>query len=304
MGNALLQSVHVHPVKAFRGFAPREAVVEPWGLAGDRRWALIDDGGKVVTQRQQPRLALAAAESVPGGGVRLSAPGMDPLTVPVPRPLGTVPVDVFGDKVEGVLAEGELAHSWCSDHLGAHVRLVHMDDPATRRPLDPEYARPGETVAFADGFPLLLTTTASLDALNSLIAQGTRPAEGPLPMNRFRPNVVVQGTTAWAEDEWSRIAIGEVIFRVAKACGRCVVTTTDQGTAVRGREPLLTLGRHRRIDGRLAFGQNLVPLSTGTIRVGDPVTVLARADRPDDAAGAERSAPDTMLGNQARGSAR
>ncbi|MFJ9535717.1 MOSC domain-containing protein [Streptomyces sp. NPDC101225] len=278
MGNALLQSVHIHPVKAFRGLAPREAVVEPWGLAGDRRWTLIDDGGKVVTQRQQPRLALAAAEPAPGGGVRLSAPGMPPLTVPAPRPAGTVPVDIFGDKVEGVPAEDAAAHAWCSGYLGAEVRLVHMDDPATRRPVDPAYARPGETVAFADGYPLLLTARASLDALNSLIARGPRAAEGPLPMNRFRPNVVVEGTAAWAEDGWSRIAVGEVTFRVAKPCGRCVVTTTDQDTAVRGKEPLATLGRHRRIDGKLAFGQNLVPLTTGTIRVGDAVTVLARRE--------------------------
>src|SRR3954447_4817948 len=125
MGNAQLQSIHVHPVKAFRGLAPREAVVEPWGLAGDRRWAVIDDGGKVVTQRQHPRLALAAAELLPGGGVRLSAPGRDPLTVPVPRPSGTVSVDIFGDKVEGVPAEGETAHAWCGAYLGADVRLVH-----------------------------------------------------------------------------------------------------------------------------------------------------------------------------------
>jgi uncharacterized protein len=274
MGNALLQSIHVHPVKAFRGLALREAVVEPWGLAGDRRWVLIDDGGKVVTQRQQPRLALAAAELLSGGGVRLSAPGRVPLTVPVPRPAGTVPVNIFGEKVEGVLAEDAAAHAWCSDYLGAGVRLVHMDDPAVRRPVDPEFARPGETVSFADGFPLLLTAAASLDALNSLIAQGAHQTEGPLPMNRFRPNVVVSGTVAWAEDDWSLIAIGEVTFRVPKLCGRCVVTTTDQSTAVRGKEPLLTLARHRHIDGMLAFGQNLVPLSPGTIRVGDPVTVL------------------------------
>ncbi|WDF35865.1 MOSC domain-containing protein [Streptomyces sp. T12] len=274
MGHAQLQSVHVHPVKAFRGTAPREAVVEPWGLAGDRRWVLIDDGGKVVTQRQQPRLALAAAELLPGGGVRLSAPGTDPLTVPVPRTVGTVPVEIFRDKVEAVLAEDDTAHAWCSAYLGADVRLAFMDDPGTRRPVDPEYALPGETVSFADGYPLLLTTTASLDALNSLIAQGDHAQEGPLPMNRFRPNVVVSGTAAWAEDDWSRIAIGEVTFRVPKKCGRCVVTTTDQATAERGREPLHTLGRHRRLDGKLVFGQNLVPLSRGTIRVGDPVTIL------------------------------
>jgi uncharacterized protein YcbX len=274
MGNAHLHSIHVHPVKAVRGLAPREAAVEPWGLAGDRRWVLIDDGGRVVTQRQQPRLALAAAELLPDGGVRLSAPGMEPVTVPVPRPSDTVPVEIFRDKVDAVPSEDEAAHAWCSAYLGIGVRLAYMDDPATRRPVDREYARPGETVSFADGFPLLLTTTASLDALNALIAQGDHADEGPLPMNRFRPSVVVAGTDAWAEDDWSRLTIGDVSFRVAKTCGRCVVTTTDQGTGERGREPLYSLGRHRRLGGKLVFGQNLVPLSGGTIRVGDPVTVL------------------------------
>lgn len=273
MGNAELLSIHLYPVKACRGQAPREAVVEPWGLAGDRRWALIDDGGKVVTQRQQPRLALAAAELLPGGGVRLSAPGLEPLTVAVPDPLGTVALEIFRDKVEGVLADAE-AHAWCSAYLGAGVRLVHMDDPATRRPVDAEYALPGETVTFADGYPLLLTTVASLDALNTLTADGEHAGEGPLPMNRFRPNVVVAGTEPWAEDGWSRVEIGEVPFRVAKTCGRCVVTTTDQATAQRGREPLHTLGRHRRLGGKLVFGQNLVPLTRGTVRVGDPVRVI------------------------------
>ncbi|MFF4315288.1 MOSC domain-containing protein [Streptomyces sp. 900105755] len=273
MGMAELQSIHVHPVKSLRGFSPREAVVEPWGLAGDRRWVLVDDGGKVVTQRVKPRLALAAAEPLPGGGVRLSAPGLPPLTVPVPEPGATVPVDIFGTKVEAVLA-AEAAHAWCGAYLEADVRLAHMDDPASRRPIDPDHALPGETVSFADGYPLLVTTQASLDALNSLIARGEHPDEGPLPMNRFRPNVVVRSTPAWAEDDWGRIAIGEVEFRVAKTCGRCVVTTTDQITAERGREPLRTLARHRRFGSRLVFGQNLVPSSPGTIRVGDPVRVL------------------------------
>jgi uncharacterized protein YcbX len=275
MGNAQLLSIHVHPVKAFRGVSPRQAVVEPWGLAGDRRWMLVDDGGRVVTQRQQPRLATAAAELLPGGGVRLSAPGAEPLTVPVPRPSGAVPVEIFRDKVEAVPAEDAAVHAWCSAFLGADVRLVHMADPAACRPVDPRFALPGETVSFADGYPLLVTTTASLDALNSLIAQGEHADEGPLPMNRFRPNVVVTGTEAWAEDGWSRVSIGEVDFRVARKCGRCVVTTTDQGSAERGKEPLHTLGLHRRVDGMLAFGQNLVPLSPGTIRVGDPVRVVA-----------------------------
>ncbi|MFF0013767.1 MOSC domain-containing protein [Streptomyces sp. NPDC005374] len=274
MGNAQLVSIHVHPVKALRSLALREADVEPWGLAGDRRWVLVDDGGKVVTQRQQPRLALAAAELMPGGGVVLSAPGMDPLAVEVPEPVETVTLDLFGEKIEGVPAADASAHSWCSDYLGITARLVHMDAPETRRPVDPEYALPGETVSFADGYPLLLASTASLDALNSLISEGRHAADGPLPMNRFRPNVVVDGADAWAEDDWSRIAIGDVTFRVAKMCGRCVVTTTDQASAVRGKEPLHTLGLHRRFGKGLVFGQNLVPLSRGTIRVGDPVRIL------------------------------
>lgn len=273
MGTAELRSIHIHPVKAFRPVGLREAVVEPWGLAGDRRWVLIDDGGKVVTQRQRPHLAPAVAELMPGGGLRLSAPGHEPLTVPVPVAGTTVTVDIFGDKVEAVAA-GDAAHAWCSALVGAEVRLAHMDDPATRRPVDPAFARPGETVSFADGYPLLITSLSSLDSLNSLIAEGDRAEEGPVPMNRFRPSVVVGGTAAWAEDDWQRVAIGEVSFRVAKPCGRCVVTTTDQDTGARGKEPLRTLGRHRRFGGSLVFGQNLVPETTGTIRLGDPVTIL------------------------------
>ncbi|MEW2494760.1 MOSC N-terminal beta barrel domain-containing protein [Streptomyces nodosus] len=274
MPNTVLHSIHVHPVKALRGRALREAVVEPWGLSGDRRWALIDEAGRVVTQREEPRLALATAEPLPDGAVRMSASGREPLTVTVPDPAGTTTAHWAGEKIETVPA-GPEASDWFSSYLGRRVTLVHLDDPATRRPLDdPPYGRPGETVSLADAYPLLLTTLASLDALNSLIEHGDHPGEGPLPMNRFRPNAVVAGTAPWAEDGWQRVAIGKVVFRVTKKCGRCVVTTTDQSTAERGREPLRTLGRHRRIDRELIFGQYLVPEAPGTVRVGDPVTLL------------------------------
>jgi len=273
MSKPVLHSIHVYPLKAASGSASREAVVEPWGLAGDRRWVLVDEQDRVVTQRPQPRMALISVESLARGAILLSAPGREPLTVTVPGPGDTTTVEIWHDKVEGVPA-GAAAHAWFSDFLGAAVRLVHLDDPATRRPIDPRFARPGETVSFADGYPLLLTSLASLDALNTLISQDDRPEEGPLPMNRFRPNVVVEGTDAWAEDGWSRISVGEVVFRVAKMCGRCVVTTTDQTTAERGREPLRTLARHRRFGDKLVFGQNLVPESPGSVRVGDPVRIL------------------------------
>lgn len=273
MATPVLRSLHVHPVKSVGGHALAEAAVEPWGLAGDRRWMLVDAVSRAVTQRQQARLALAAAEPLPDGAVRLSAPGLAPLTVAVPEPSGTTTVEIFGDKVDAVPA-GAASADWFSAFLDVPVRLVHLDDPAYRRPVDPDYALPGETVSFADGYPLLVTSASSLDALNSLIAQGDHPDEGPLPMNRFRPNLVVDGTPPWAEDDWTRIAVGEVSFRVTKPCGRCVITTTDQTTAERGKEPLRTLARHRRFGDRLVFGQNLVPEHTGTVRVGDPVRIL------------------------------
>ncbi|MBH1937146.1 MOSC domain-containing protein [Streptomyces sp. AV19] len=275
MPTPVLTAIRLYPVKSMAGDAPGEADVEPWGLAGDRRWMAVRPDGRFLTQRQLPRLALVSARLVPGGGVRITGPGAGTLEVPVPDPVerGTVRVTLFRDGTEAVPA-GPEADAWLTDCLGTPARLVHMDDPAVRRPVDPHYARPGDRVSFADGFPLLLTARSSLDALNSLVAEGDHAAEGPLPMARFRPNVVVGGTAPWAEDGWRRVRLGEVAFRVAKPCGRCVVTTTDQRTGVRGREPLHTLGRHRRRDAGVVFGQNLVPEHTGVLRVGDPVEIL------------------------------
>ncbi|MDX6761269.1 MULTISPECIES: MOSC domain-containing protein [Streptomyces] len=274
MSKLHVQALHVHPVKSVAGTAPDEVAVEPWGLSGDRRWAVIDPEGTVLTQRRHARLALASARPLGGGRIALNAPGMAELLVEVPDPGPLEPVSLFGKKVETVVA-ARAAADWFSAFLGVPVRLVHLDDPAVRRPVDPDYALPGEMVSLADGYPLLLTTLASLDALNSLIAQGDHPEEGPLPMDRFRPNVVVSGAEAWAEDGWQRIAIGGTLLRGARECGRCLVTTTDQRTGERGREPLKTLARHRRIGKSLAFGRLLVPLGPGMLHVGDEVRILA-----------------------------
>ncbi|NLU68191.1 MOSC N-terminal beta barrel domain-containing protein [Streptomyces sp. HNM0574] len=277
MTTASLAAIHVYPVKALAGRGLDSAEVEPWGIAGDRRWLLTRPDGAKLTQREQPRLALASAELLPGGGLRVSAPGREPLEVEVPDPAtaGLFTVEVWRDTVEAVPAAEE-AGAWFSAYLGTEVRLVHMDAPERRRPVDPAYSRPGETVSFADGYPLLVTTTASLDALNSLIAQGDHADDGPLPMNRFRPSVVITGTAPWEEDTWRRVRVGELTFRVAKPCGRCVVTTTDQGTAERGKEPLRTLARHRRFGDQLVFGQNLIPEHSGRVRSGDSFEVLER----------------------------
>ncbi|GAB3668493.1 MOSC domain-containing protein [Streptomyces sparsus] len=273
MPTPTLTSLHVYPVKGVRGTPPGEAEVQPWGLAADRRWMVVDANDRQVTQREHPRLALAAAEPLPGGAVRLTGPGMPALTVEVPgTSTPSTVVGVWRSKVPAVPADAP-GNDWFSRYLGEPVRLVFMDDPRSR-PVDPAYGRDGETVSFADGFPLLVTTAASLEALNLLIAQGDHADEGPLPMDRFRPNLVLSGTAPWAEDEWRRLRIGEVVFRVTKPCGRCVVTTTDQGTGQRGKEPLRTLARHRRFGDQLVFGQNLVPESTGRVRSGDQGEVL------------------------------
>ncbi|MFC4031504.1 MOSC domain-containing protein [Streptomyces polygonati] len=273
-GAPVVSALHVYPVKSLRGFSPGQAVVEPWGLAGDRRWMLIDARTrKAVTQREDARLALLTAEPVGGGGLRVCAPGREPLDVAVPPPGELETVGLFSHRIE-VRPVGGAADRWFGEFLEAPVRLVHLDDPAVRRPVDPRFAQPGETVSLADGFPLLVTAAASLEALNSWIAAGDHPEEGPLPMDRFRPNVVIDGTAPWAEDGWRRIRIGGIGFRVAKPCGRCVITTTDQSTGARGREPLRTLARHRKFGAQLVFGQNLIPEHSGTLRVGDPFLVV------------------------------
>ncbi|WP_144124800.1 MOSC domain-containing protein [Catellatospora sichuanensis] len=274
-----VSALHTYPIKGCRRVDHQRATVEPWGLAGDRRWMIINPDGSEVTQREVARLALLRAVPV-GGGLELSFPDSAPLLVeqPVPDP---VTHSTLWTKPYPATAAGPSADALLSKELGRDVRLVWMDDPASRRPVPPEYALPTDRVSYADGFPLLLANSASLARLNDWIAESGSD-EGPLPMARFRPNVVVDGAAAFAEDGWLgyRLRIGAVEFRAAKACGRCVVTTTDQETGVRGREPLRTLARYRNVDQRLLFGTNLIPDTLGEIRLGDPVEVLDRFGDP------------------------
>ncbi|WP_155369725.1 MOSC domain-containing protein [Catellatospora vulcania] len=274
-----VSALHTYPIKGCRRVDHQRATVEPWGLAGDRRWMIIDPDGAEVTQREVARLALLRVLPVVGG-LELSFPDSAPLLVeqPVPDP---VTHSTLWNEPYPATAAGPAADALLSKELGRDVRLVWMDDPATRRPIEPGYALPTDRVSYADGYPLLLANSASLDRLNDWIAESGSD-EGPLPMARFRPNVVVDGPAAFAEDEWlgRRLRIGAVVFRAAKACGRCVVTTTDQETGVRGREPLRTLARHRSVDQKLLFGINLIPDTLGEIGVGDAVEVLGRFADP------------------------
>jgi hypothetical protein len=235
---------------------------------------IVDPDGEQLTQREEPALTRVHPLPRPDGGLVLRAAGLPDLEVPRPSAADPVEVAVWGFRLPAAPADQQ-ADRWLTKLLDRPVRLVWLDDP-TRRPVDPAYGQPADRVSFADGYPLLLTNAASLDALNGwMLAAGDLDA--PLPMTRFRPNVVVSGAAPWAEDGWlgRRLRIGAVAFRAVKPCGRCVVTTTDQETGRRGTEPLRTLARHRSIDGRLVFGVLLNPDPPyGEIAVGDPVTVV------------------------------
>jgi uncharacterized protein len=269
----MLASVHIYPMKGCRAVDLDQATVEPWGLAGDRRWLTVDADGRFISQREHPELARLNVGYGPGYAITASSDGFPPLTVPVPaEPAELLKVTVWGSTLLAAAA-GPEADAWFSAFLGEPARLVFLDDP-TRRATDPDFSQPGDVVSFADGYPLLVTNAASLDRLGEWLAE---IGDQPLPMNRFRPNVVATGFEPWDEDRWRRIRIGEVSFRVAKPCGRCVVTTTDQVTGERGRQPLRMLAARRRFGQLMVFGQNLIPDSPGLIRVGDPIEVTEYA---------------------------
>jgi len=235
---------------------------------------IVDADGRFVTAREHPGLVLVTP-TLEDGAIRLAARGMADLVVAVPDRGRLTPVRVWSSELDAAMAADE-AGWWLSKVAGIDVRLVYLDDP-TRRATNPDYSQDGDVVSFADGYPLLLTSEDSLKQLNEWIADGKNSAEGPLPMIRFRPNVVVAGAAAFAEDGWHLVSIGGVRFRVAKGCGRCVLTTVDPDTAGKGKEPLATLARYRRWDGNVWFGVNLIPdapRAGGRLHRGDPVEVL------------------------------
>jgi uncharacterized protein YcbX len=267
-------------VKSCRGAALDSALVEPWGLAGDRRWLVVDDAGDLLTARENRRMLLVVPELRADGGLDLTGPDVPALSVDVPAADRLVPVRVWSSELLAAPA-GDDAAAWFSKVIGRSARLVHLDDPTRRHP-NPRFARPTDFVSFADGYPLLLATTASLAGLNDWIAEGPHADEGPLPMVRFRPSVVVDGSVPWAEDGWRRVRIGPAEFRAVKGCDRCVLTMTDPDTTRRGKEPIATLARYRRWDGATWFGMNLIPDTPGaTITVGDEVEVLESEPAPD-----------------------
>jgi MOSC domain-containing protein len=261
-----VDGLYCYPVKSCRGTSLDTAVVGSRGIVADRQWMIVDEQGDFLSQRELPRMALVRPRLI-DVGLELSAPGMPPLSVPPSMQRERTRVTVWNDRCAAV-DEGPRAAEWLSTFLAVPCRLVRMPDDEVRR-VDPGYAGADDQVGFADGFSFLLTSRASLDDLN-------RRLPAPLPMNRFRPSIVVVGSEAFEEDRWKRIRIDGITFAVVKPCARCAITTTDQETGERSHEPLRTLATFRHVAGRgVMFGQNLVHDRSGVLHVGAEVEVIA-----------------------------
>ena len=260
-----VRGLYHYPIKSCRGTPLDVAVVGPRGIAADRQWMVVDPAGQFLTQRELPRLALIEPR-LHNGLLEISAPDVAPLTVRVGETGERVDVVVWDYTCVGI-DHGPEARAWFSHVLDTPCRLVRIADDEVRR-VDREYGGPDDQVGFADGFPFLLTSRASLDELN-------RRLDVPLPMNRFRPNIVIDAVTPFEEDGWKRIRIDGIAFEVAKPCARCAITTVDQRTAEQSKEPLRTLATFRHRAGRgVMFGQNLIHDRTGVLHVGAEMEIL------------------------------
>ena len=265
-----LSALYRFPLKSCKAEVLEQASFDALGMAGDRRWMLVDEAsGRFLTQRALPHMSQLSARWNLDGGITLSAPGFDPLAIPLPE--NTEPnlrgITLWRDTLR-VPDAGDAAAAWVSAFIGKPTRMVHV--PAERaRGLPSGYGESADRVGFADGFPLLLIGQGSLDDLSGRIGRSQE-------MLRFRPNLVVSGAQAFAEDGWKRIRIGDLEFRLLKPCARCILTTIDPATGERNtdREPLATLKTYREHDGEIWFGQNMVSDGPGTLEVGMPVTVL------------------------------
>lgn len=264
-----LSALYRYPLKSGKAETLQQIDLDKLGLAGDRRWMLVDEAsGRFLTQRAVAKMSQLSALWNSAGGLTLSSPGHATLDVPLPGNDAELRgVTIWGDTLR-VPDAGDAAAAWVSEFIGKPTRLVQM--PLARaRTTEAGFGNDDDQVAFADGYPLLLIGQGSLDDLSRQVGR-------PMEMLRFRPNLVIEGADAFAEDGWKRLRIGDVEFRVVKACSRCILTTIDPATGERSadREPFATLDAYRKTENGAMFGQNLVNDGVGRLEVGMPVTIL------------------------------
>lgn len=277
-----MQSVRVaalftYPVKSCAGLRHERIELGVRGPAHDREWMVVDEYGMFVTQRELPRMSLIQP-AIDAAGLSLTAPNMPALRVPFERVDRQSYDVVVWQSVCRADDEGDEAAHWLSAFLGVQRRLVRIGQDHDRLTSTSYTDIPGE-VSFADGYPLLFISKASLADLNDrLVERGA----SPVPMNRFRPNVVVAGCDAYAEDSWKHVRIGDIDFDVVKPCARCVITTVDQaaGESLDPKEPLATLATYRRGPGGALFGQNVIHRGMGAICVGDSIDAVVYDKSP------------------------
>jgi uncharacterized protein len=260
-----LTDIYIYPIKSLGGIRLNESVLEERGLKYDRRWMLVDKNGIFLTQRTLHQMALLQVELMADGlnVFRKDDPEINILIPFEPKTKELIPVTVWDDTVIGQLVDNSVS-KWFTNQLNMDCDLVVMPE-STQRKLNPKYAVNNESVSFADGMPYLLIGQASLDDLNTKL-------QDPVPMDRFRPNLVFSGGKAFEEDQWDKVKIGKSLFKITKPCARCVMTTIDQKTGIKGKEPLKTLAKYRTVSNKVMFGQNMSLLEGLTIRIGDIIS--------------------------------
>ena len=259
-----VSKLNVYPVKSFRAFEPQSWPVDKRGLQGDRRWMVVDAHGKFLTQRGTAKMALCHPRFF-GDHWLLSCLGQPDLVLHTPSLEESVMVEVWGSCLKAVPC-GSKSDEWVSQALGMPARLVYMPNRSRRLIEFPDGSKGGLT-SFVDNHPILVAGEASLEELNTRL-------EIPVPMDRFRPNIVLTGSKPFEEDSWDRIQIGSVVLRATKPCARCSFTTLDHQTGIsQGSEPLRTLATFRRVGNEVRFGMYYLPEILGKIEVGDGVVI-------------------------------
>ncbi|TFF35644.1 MOSC domain-containing protein [Mucilaginibacter psychrotolerans] len=261
-----VSALYIYPIKSLGGIALDSAHVTDRGLQYDRRWMLIYENNRFLSQRENIQMALLKT-SVEVDGVWVTyKPDGTSIHIPfIPQTEELLEVTIWDDTCTAQLVSAEI-DAWFTAKLGMPARLVYMPDSSLRQ-TDPRYTSEGMVTSFSDGYPMLIIGQASLDDLNSRM-----PAA--LPMDRFRPNIVFTGGNPYSEDSMKHITINGINMYGVKLCARCVMTTVDQVNATKGKEPLKTLAKYRARNNKIYFGQNLVHNGTGVMNVGDELTVL------------------------------
>lgn len=264
-----LSDLYIYPIKSLGGIRVDQSMVLKPGLEHDRRWMLVDSEGNFLSQRTIPKMALLSVEW--NMGEFLIKDKLNPKDC-IPLPLNPQTADIkkvriWDDVVEAISVDPFIS-DWVAKKLQVSCELVYMP-PTSTRLIDEKYTFADESVSFADAMPYLLISQASLDDLNSRLAF-------PIPMDRFRPNLVITETEPFEEDSWDIIKIGSVRFKLTKPCARCIMVTIEQDSAKTGKEPLATLSTFRKVGNKIHFGQNMIPLDEGLIRQNQPVEIIKK----------------------------